>query len=201
MSESIAVQCSHCGQKLAAPPKLAGRRVACPKCKAPVDVPAPLPVAEVVEELPNLAFLDELSAGPAIGGPPPLPVAGLYWPRATAWPSRRPTGRGNRKNVIALVAIIAGCCLAGGGFAAYMLIGGGVGSDLRYLPDNCDFVMTFDIHRILASTVGSNLKANAAATFQQIEQKMREPGDNIRLTIRIDRRPELSSTVLRGRAL
>ena len=62
-----------------------------------------------------------------------------------------------------------------------MLMGGGVGSDLRYLPDPCDVVMTFDIHRILASTVGSNLKANAAATFQQIEQKMREPGDNMTL--------------------
>ena len=37
--EKIAAQCQ-CGAKFAAPPNLAGRKVACPKCKQPVQIPA-----------------------------------------------------------------------------------------------------------------------------------------------------------------
>src|SRR5438067_466502 len=52
---NITVTCVGCGQKLSAPANLAGRRVACPKCKAPVDVvparqPAAAPVAPAAEK-------------------------------------------------------------------------------------------------------------------------------------------------------
>jgi hypothetical protein len=197
MSESIAVQCGQCGQKLAAPLKLAGRRVACPKCKAPVDVPAPLPVAEVVAEPPNLGGLfDEefslgpLPAAPGHGGPPPLPAAtplpapttGRTLPALpSAAPTSRPAARGNRKSIIAFVAVIGACCLVGGGFAAYMLMGGrGVGNDLSYLPDDADVVMSMDVHGLMGSGAAAKLKAAAPQLFQQMDREIEKTGSKFK---------------------
>ncbi len=36
----ISVTCPSCGSKIKAPDGLAGRRANCPKCKAPINVPA-----------------------------------------------------------------------------------------------------------------------------------------------------------------
>jgi LSD1 subclass zinc finger protein len=53
---SIAVVCSKCSAKLNAPDGAAGKKVKCPKCQAPIVVPAALPAEfEVVDEAPKPA--------------------------------------------------------------------------------------------------------------------------------------------------
>ncbi|MCH7727612.1 MAG: hypothetical protein IH991_14175 [Planctomycetes bacterium] len=59
----IKVQCNSCGAGFAAKDELAGRRVACPKCKKPIVIPAP--ASGAMDDL-----LDEIGfgAGTATGG-------------------------------------------------------------------------------------------------------------------------------------
>jgi hypothetical protein len=78
------------------------------------------------------------------------------------------------------VALLVACCLAGGGFAAYMLMSGGsIGNDLRYLPDNSDFVTTMDVHGLWTSHVYESLKANPRIG-QMVNQAMAQATNAIR---------------------
>ncbi len=47
----LTVQCEKCGKRLQAPDALAGKRVKCPGCGAPVAVPAAAPAASLLDEL------------------------------------------------------------------------------------------------------------------------------------------------------
>ena len=82
------VQCPGCGQTLAAPPQYSGKRVACPKCKGPVEIPM-LVSASPAAGAPTIAFEPGQVTAPVIplppgrsAVPPPLPAK----PAATAVP-------------------------------------------------------------------------------------------------------------------
>ena len=72
---NITITCSSCGQKLSAPANLAGRRVPCPKCQAPVDAPATQPALEPAMAVPEV--VREPSPRPAAFQPAPVPKPGL----------------------------------------------------------------------------------------------------------------------------
>src|SRR5437868_4304018 len=101
---NITVTCISCGQKLSAPENLAGRRVPCPKCKAPIDVPAVGPAArapammapQVVPEThprtmgaqPMAAKLNPVPPAMPSGRDPDLLDLGLGDPAGPALPAR-----------------------------------------------------------------------------------------------------------------
>src|SRR5947209_298803 len=84
---NLTVTCVGCGQKLSAPASLAGRRVPCPKCKAPVDVPAAAPGGQaappvytpqvVPENRPRAAARQPATNSPGMNPLPPV--------QASAW--------------------------------------------------------------------------------------------------------------------
>lgn len=102
--ERIRVTCA-CGKALAAPPKLAGKRVKCPKCGEPVLVPAPEPEIDFAAPLapspdpspmprspragtPNLDADGAIARARAIMDlkpPPPPPPPDPVWKRYGRW--------------------------------------------------------------------------------------------------------------------
>jgi hypothetical protein len=204
---NITVTCVGCGQKLSAPESLAGRRVPCPKCKAPVDVPAAAPVgqaappvytAEVVPEnrskgaRPQQAALssgqnptppgqasawdDLLPAAPvsAPGGPGQIDL-GLGEPLRS--PTKRRSIGSSQKTLVPMIAIVVLLFLVGGGIGAFMMLSGkaGVGSDLKYVPDDSDVVLSADISGIVNSGAGQKIKSKAGAMLDQLN---RQGGDS-----------------------
>lgn len=63
----IRFKCPHCDKPLSVKEHLAGKKAACPACKRPITIPAPVATAADVEELAATAFND----APAAAAPPP----------------------------------------------------------------------------------------------------------------------------------
>lgn len=169
---AISVQCGSCGQMLSVPENLAGRRLACPKCKSPLNIAArpsiapPLPVATAVNEPLDLNELVRSS-------PPPLPKKS---PAGASGTTRQRTTR-SRSNLVPWIAAAAVVLLGGGALAAFLLLPGrGVTGDFRYLPDNTDAIVSFDVRQLIESNVGAKIKASAASAFDQINQAMQQAG-------------------------
>src|SRR5438270_7607442 len=126
---NIKVTCVSCGQTLSAPENLAGRRVPCPKCKAPVDVPAvavaamarepAMAVPQVVPE-PQSAVASAAAARlnpmpPAMPGrsvDPDLVDLGLAEPAAPSIPAR-PAVRPAKGVTAPMIAVAVLLMLAG----------------------------------------------------------------------------------------
>ncbi len=191
---SIPITCGDCGQKLAAPPKFAGRQVACPKCKAPIRVPGdpiepPVPVAQVIPEAAGIAGFDSRLAP----GPPPMPSSGVRMtpapvavdaheailpPQHTAKSFRSARNGGKSFNSMVIVAAVAALAVVGGGFAAFHWLGrDGVGSDLRYLPDDCDVIATVDVRALWNSGVSQKLKSANPDAFNRLTAQMEHQGN------------------------
>lgn len=69
----VPVLCSRCGASVVVPPRLAGKPVACPKCKQPLRPPAPAPVPfrtpwQLLAKVAAVAGLLGLVAGLMLGG-------------------------------------------------------------------------------------------------------------------------------------
>jgi len=174
---NITVTCVSCGQTLSAPENLAGRRVPCPRCKAPVDVPAggalarepAMAVPQVVPE-PGHAF--PLAAAARLNPMPPampsrpldpeLVDVGLAEPAIPSIPVR-PAARPAKGVTAPMIAVTVLLMLAGVAIGGFLMLTGksGAGSDLNYLPDDPDFVMSADVSGILASGAGQKIKARA----------------------------------------
>ena len=88
----IVVTCPGCSTTLKAPDNAAGRRLKCPKCTSAIDVPAPAPPEEIVEDLPAGAIQEEPAA--------PMPAHATPQERAPA----PPPGQISRQTV-GLIAI------------------------------------------------------------------------------------------------
>jgi Protein of unknown function (DUF1559) len=149
---NITVTCVSCGQKLSAPASLAGRRVPCPKCKAPVDVPAAAPVTlaappvftpQVVPEIGPRAPASTPSVAAAGKNPLPPTQASVWDDLLPATPvaaqagtgqidlglgepllPRKPRGSIGRSNktLVPMIAVVALLFLVGGGFGAWMML-------------------------------------------------------------------------------
>src|SRR5438128_6760536 len=149
---NITVTCGSCGQKLSAPEKLAGRRVPCPKCKAPVDVPAAGPAAVA----PAAARSNPLPPAMPAGQPDfDLLEMGLAEAAAPALPVRtgqsrpaRSAGRATKGLATPMIAVAVVLLFAAGGISAWLMLTSksGVGSDLRYVPDNADLIFSTDFN-------------------------------------------------------
>ena len=179
---NIIVTCNSCGQKLSAPGTLAGRRVPCPKCKAPLDVPA-VAGAPAAPTFPAPAFavpqvVPENRRQPV--QPPPAPAMaddgmldlGLGAPLAP-----RPVSfnaKPSKGSLVPIIAIAAVLFLAGGGIGAWLMLTGhaGVGSDRNYLPDDADIVLTVDVNGIISSHVGQKIKSQAAAMLSAVNRSL-----------------------------
>lgn len=60
-----------------------------------------------------------------------------------------------------MIAVAALLLLMGGAFGAWMMLSGkaGAGSDLKYLPDDPDFIVTADVNGMISSGAGQKVKA------------------------------------------
>jgi hypothetical protein len=174
---NITVTCVGCGQKLSAPENLAGRRVPCPKCTAPIDVPAVGPMAHepsvavpqvVPEPRPGVAQPSAAQLNPM---PPAMPTRqldpdlidlGIAEPAMPSLPARS-AERPSKGVTAPMIAVAVFLLLAGGAIGGFLMLTGksGAGSDLKYLPDDPDLVMSADVSGILASGAGQKLKARA----------------------------------------
>jgi hypothetical protein len=174
---NITVTCVGCGQKLSAPENLAGRRVPCPKCTAPIDVPAVGPMAHepsvavpqvVPEPRPGVAQPSAAQLNPM---PPAMPTRqldpdlidlGIAEPAMPSLPARS-AERPSKGVTAPMIAVAVFLLLAGGAIGGFLMLTGksGAGSDLKYLPDDPDFVMSADVSGMLASGAGQKIKARA----------------------------------------
>lgn len=166
---NISVTCISCGKKLSAPEGLAGKRVPCPKCNAPVDVPlaatvverGPAPVAAQAARPPamprQVSDADLLDLG--LDQPGAAPLGSV--PRIPAHAGGRPSGGGGlAKPLIALAIVLF---LVGGAIGAFIMLSGkgGAGSDLRYLPDDPDFIATVNVSGLINSGAGQKIKSHS----------------------------------------
>lgn len=141
----ISVECS-CGAKLKAKDELAGKRLACPKCKQPVLVQAAQPIADDDDPL-GLGDLSEPAPVAGIGSVPQMPSPGLPGGQAPAAspstfnpgsqgqfqpakPGAAPANEsGGGKTKLILFGAIGGGVLSllvvVGGVGAVMMMGGG----------------------------------------------------------------------------
>jgi Protein of unknown function (DUF1559) len=193
---NITVTCVGCGQKLSAPASLAGRRVPCPKCKAPVDVPAapvgqatpPIYKPQVVPE--NRPMADAPQQAAVSAGRNPLPPG-----QASAWddllppqpagvpgtagqidlglgePLRRAPRRSagkSKQTLVPMIAIIVVLFLVGGGIGAWMMLTsrGANADDFFYIPDNADLVLAGDVKGIMTSKVVNTAMGDAVAAMK-----------------------------------
>jgi hypothetical protein len=152
---NITVTCVGCGQKLSAPASLAGRRVPCPKCKAPVDVPAATPGGQasppvftpqvVPENRPRAAAPQPAMNSPAMNPLPPV-QASAWDDLLPATPAPAPAGAGqidlglgeplrpakarrsagrSQQTLVPMIAIVVLLFLVGGGIGAFMMLSKG----------------------------------------------------------------------------
>ncbi len=173
------ITCISCGQKLSAPANLAGRRVPCPKCQAPVDVPATQPALEPAMAVPEV--VREPSPRPAAFQPAPVPKPGLN-PLPPSMPRRqgddafvdlglsestapalapRKAAQPSSGLTLPMIAVAVLLLLMGGAFGAWTMLStkAGAGSDLKYLPDDPDFIVTADINGMASSGAGQKVKS------------------------------------------
>src|SRR6516225_2329435 len=165
---NIAVTCISCGKKLSAPESLAGRRASCPKCGAPVDVPmaatvpqpaaaAPAPITaaarppQMSRQVSDADLLDLGVGAPAAPTHGSLPVIHTQAPARSAGAKRRVS--------IPLIAAAVLVAVIGGAIGAWVFLGGksGAGSDLRYLPDDPDFVVSANVSGMINSGAGQKI--------------------------------------------
>ena len=176
---NITVTCNSCGQKLSAPSALAGRRVPCPKCKAPLDVPAtsgaspgpPIAVPQAVPE--NRPYSTQPPVAPVLADAGMIDL-GLGAPLAPApYSAARPAAR-SKGALVPIIAIIVLLFLVGGGVGAWLMLGskGGLGSDLRYVPDDSDAVLSADVNGFISSGVGQKVKAKTAGMLAEFNRSL-----------------------------
>jgi Protein of unknown function (DUF1559) len=91
---------------------------------------------------------------------------------------------------VPMIALAILLFLAGGGIGAWMILGpkGGAGSDLRFVPDDSDFVLSADISGIISSGAGQKIKARAADALAALNRSIPKdskfkPEDVGRMTI------------------
>jgi hypothetical protein len=89
-----------------------------------------------------------------------------------------------------MIALAILLFLAGGGIGAWMVLGpkGGAGSDLRFVPNDSDFVLSADIKGIISSGAGQKIKARAADMLTALNRSIPKdskfkPEDVGRMTI------------------
>lgn len=78
----VSVTCTHCQAKFSAKPQLAGKRVKCPKCGGPIDVPkSPSPGTPVTHATStwqcSMCLTDFEAAAPTAGGDITCPLCGM----------------------------------------------------------------------------------------------------------------------------
>jgi hypothetical protein len=200
-----------CGQKLSAPGSLAGRRVPCPKCQAPIDVPAAQPMFEpamaipevVPESRPHAVALQPATAPSAARlnpMPPTMPRhqaddgfvdLGLSDSAAPTL-APRPVARPSTGVTAPMITVAALLLLMGGAFGAWLMLSGkgSAGSDLKYLPDDSDFIISADVNGIIASDAGQKVKAKlgdflAAINKMNSKDSNIKPEDTGRITVGI----------------
>jgi Protein of unknown function (DUF1559) len=185
---NITVTCVSCGQKLSAPENLAGRRVPCPKCKAPVDVPAAGAVARepamaVPQVVPELGHADPLAAAARLNPMPPampgrslnpeLVDVGLAEPAVPSIPVR-PAARPAKGVTAPMIAVAVLLMLAGVAIGGFLMLTGksGAGSDLNYLPDDPDFIVSADVSGMISSGAGQKIKGRANEMLAALNKGM-----------------------------
>jgi hypothetical protein len=203
---NFSVTCVGCGQKLSAPASLAGRRVPCPKCKAPVDVPAaavgqatpPIYTPQVVSENRPRAAAPQPAAN-SLGMNPLPPVQASAWDDllpANSGPAptgagqvdlgldeplrpvvkRRSTGR-TSQTLVPMIAIVVLLLLVGGGIGAWMMLSkGSIGADLQYVPDDADIVFSADVGAVISSGTGQKVKSRFSDAFNALTKQIQQGG-------------------------
>jgi hypothetical protein len=122
---SVAVLCPHCGKKLVANERIAGREVGCPGCKGRLVIPASahpetvLPAIPIQQPAENpLAFLDSATPTQTSAIPPPLPISASQNPAAAVVPPAKFNWRKIAGIFVAVLMILGGaargCHQAGG---------------------------------------------------------------------------------------
>jgi predicted Zn finger-like uncharacterized protein len=165
----IAFACPHCAKPFRVADELAGKRSKCPSCgntlmvpaSAAVQAPPPAPPPYVPPPAPVYAP----PPAPVYAPPPPQPaydVTGV--PAAAPMAYQRPragSGKGKLVAILSLAVIGLGVVAAvGGGLVYYLVMGptGPSGDDLRYLPNNCQAVLSLRPEQILASKAFQDVK-------------------------------------------
>jgi uncharacterized protein DUF1559 len=202
---NITITCVGCRQKLSAPASLAGRRVPCPKCKAPVDVPATAPVGQATPPIFTAQVVPEnrpkapqqAAAAPGKNLLPPgqaspwddlLPAAPAPGPAGAEQVDlglgeplrpvvkRRSAGR-SQQTLVPMIAIVVLLFLVAGGIGAFMMLSkGSIGSDLQYVPDDSDIVVSVDVGAVITSGTGQKIKSRFADAFNALTKQMQQDG-------------------------
>jgi len=130
--------------------------------------PPSLPSGGGPPAMPSSAGPPTLPGGPsAMPSPPTLPSAAANPPPLVdtgGTPAQRYATRARRKTSkwpLIVVAVAIMLLAAGGLVAAWMLISGGSGAShaLRYLPDDCDVVLSVNVSPILDSKIYQRVKS------------------------------------------
>gem|GEM_PF-2760339 len=82
---------------------------------------------------------------------------------------------------VPMIAVAALLLLMGGAFGAWLMLGGkaGAGSDLKYLPDEPDFIVSADVNGMISSGAGQKVKDKLGDVFSTIN-KMNSKDSNIK---------------------
>ncbi len=171
----------------AAPQPLVQPLVAQPAVARPAATPRPLPLPDLELELEPLSNPTLPDAGFQIEGPTlaPLPLNRLRSPASPAAapvsPRRAPVPRQKnsnaRRTLGAIAALVAVALLIGGLIVGALMLTRDhdtVEADLKFMPDNCDGVVSMNVRALMASDAAKKLKG-VLPDFQQLSGGPNEP--------------------------
>lgn len=132
----IRFSCPECGKELQTPDEAAGKRIKCRSCQTAMIVPG--------------------GAEPETSEPPPEEPK----PRKKCSASKSRGGSGMKMVLIlGSLGLLGACVLIGGGVGIYFLVnGGGLGGDSKYLPDNVTNLQVVDIDDLKSSAAWSEMQ-------------------------------------------
>jgi hypothetical protein len=156
----ISFKCDACGQALKVKDDLANRRVKCPKCAQPVQVPA-APQAAAIPADPEIRIVEENSTSP---DPSPAPVGPRAGARAGSSPRKPILTPPESETPYILRGLVGGLLAAVLGAFVWYLLAKGINAKIGYVAWGIGWATGFGVFVLSGGKGGAALPFLGAGT-------------------------------------